>query len=209
MKLQLAIDRFTLEEAENILREVGDFVDIVEVGTPLLLREGVAAIKRFRAINPDIQILADMKIVDGAEYESTMAFNAGADIVTVLAAAEDTTISIARDTAQKYGKSVMVDLIGVMDPRSRAIYADRIGADYLCVHRSTDLVDMNPRNLDRLRTVKDVIRRAKIAVAGCVNNNTICDIVAEKPDVVIVGSYITSSSDRRRAAKFMKKSMDV
>ena len=58
MLLQLAVDCFTLEEAIDIVREVGDLVDIVEAGTPLILREGVRAIQSLRSLSPDLRILA-------------------------------------------------------------------------------------------------------------------------------------------------------
>jgi 3-hexulose-6-phosphate synthase len=208
VKLQLAIDCFTLEAAENIVREVGDLVDIVEAGTPLILREGIAAVEKLKDLCPGKPILADMKIIDGAEYETRLAFDAGADIVTVLAAAEDRTIAIARDTAEKYAKSVMVDLIGVTDVRSRAAEIDGFGVDYLCVHRATDLGAGNAGALEELGSVKDVMCKSEIAVAGGVDVGTIRDIVAEDPDIVIVGSFITGSENRREAARRMREGMN-
>jgi len=42
MKLQLALDG-PLQESLRVLRATQAWVDVVELGTPLLLREGVAA----------------------------------------------------------------------------------------------------------------------------------------------------------------------
>jgi 3-hexulose-6-phosphate synthase len=200
MLLQLAVDCFTLEEAVGIVREVGDLVDIVEAGTPLILREGVRAIEALRSLSPDLRILADMKIVDGAEYESRLAFDAGADIVTVLAAAEDKTIRLVIETASKLGREVMADMIGIRNLGKRAKQIEALGADYLCVHRATDLLSDDSTPPQELREVKLTVRHAKIAVAGGVNARTLGPIVREGPDVVIVGNFITKSSNLRTAA---------
>ena len=50
MRLQLAIDTQTLSEAEALVSRVRDLVDLVEVGTPLMIREGVGAVRRLRAV---------------------------------------------------------------------------------------------------------------------------------------------------------------
>ena len=52
MRLQLAIDTLTLSEAEALVSRVRDLVDLVEVGTPLVIREGVGAVRRLRALFP-------------------------------------------------------------------------------------------------------------------------------------------------------------
>ena len=36
IKLQLALDHFNIQEAKNLLREMGDVIDIVGVGTPFI-----------------------------------------------------------------------------------------------------------------------------------------------------------------------------
>ena len=41
MKLQLAIDRVTLEDAINILEDTQEFIDIVEIGTSLIKDYGI------------------------------------------------------------------------------------------------------------------------------------------------------------------------
>ena len=116
-KLQLALDVVTPEEAEVLLAKVLDLVDIVEVGTPFLLRDGVGALRRLRAAFPGVKLLADMKIMDGGRLEATMGFEAGAKLVTVLAAAEDATLRRVVRAAKEMGGEVMVDLIGVKDLR--------------------------------------------------------------------------------------------
>lgn len=84
MKLQLALDELTLPEALVFIDKVVDDVDIIEVGTPFLIREGVNAIKAIKEKYPHKEVLADAKIMDGGHFESQLLFDAGADYVTVL-----------------------------------------------------------------------------------------------------------------------------
>ena len=52
----------------------------------------------------------------------------------------------------------------------------------------------------KIRTVKSVIKTLKVAVAGGIKPDTIKDIVAEEPDLVIVGG-IANADDPVEAAK--------
>jgi 3-hexulose-6-phosphate synthase len=207
MMLQLAVDCFTMDEAVSIVREAGDLADIVEAGTPLILREGVRVIERLRSISTDLRLLADMKIIDGAEYESMLAFDAGADIVTVLAAAEDETIRLVIETASKLGKEVMADLIGISEVGARAQELENMGVDYVCVHRATDLQPSVAAPAGQLQEVSGALRHTKVAVAGGVNAQTLGPIMAEGPEIVIVGSHITASSSVREAALQIKNQL--
>src|SRR3989442_12778671 len=82
MRLQLAIDTQTLSEAEALVSRVRDLVDVVEVGTPLVIREGVGAVRRLRAVFPDLSLVADRKIVDSCHFEATLGFEAGGTTLT-------------------------------------------------------------------------------------------------------------------------------
>ena len=53
MKLQLALDVLTLQDALSLARAVEDCVDRFEMGTPFLLEYGMEAVRRFRAAFPD------------------------------------------------------------------------------------------------------------------------------------------------------------
>lgn len=72
MKLQLATDELTLPEAMVFMDKVVDDVDIIEVGTPFLIREGVNAIKAIKEKYPHKEVLADAKIMDGGHFESQL-----------------------------------------------------------------------------------------------------------------------------------------
>ena len=138
MKLQLALDCESLAAARAVLEATADLVDIAEVGTPLVLREGTAAVRALKSAFPRVAILADFKIMDAGAEEAAIAFEAGADIVTVLAAAETVTIRRACEVARTAGREVMADLIAVADPARRAAEVAGEGVDYLCCHTAFD-----------------------------------------------------------------------
>jgi 3-hexulose-6-phosphate synthase len=205
--LQLAIDCFTLQEALQIVEETADVIDIVETGTPLILREGIGAVQSLRSRFPSLRIAADMKIIDGADYESRLAFDAGADIVTVLGAAENRTIHLAKRAAEEYGKEVMVDMIGIGGMAERARELDTLGVDFFCVHLVTDLGVPGSNILHELKAVRGAVPHAQIAIAGGINLHILQSISGAKPDIAIVGSSITKSENRREVALTIKNSM--
>ncbi|MDK9853014.1 orotidine 5'-phosphate decarboxylase / HUMPS family protein, partial [Staphylococcus equorum] len=45
MELQLAIDLLNKEEAAKLANKVKDYVDIVEIGTPIVINEGLPAVQ--------------------------------------------------------------------------------------------------------------------------------------------------------------------
>lgn len=115
MKLQLALDELTLPEALVFIDKVVDDVDIIEVGTPFLIREGVNAIKVIKEKYPHKEVLVDAKIMDGGHFESQLLFDAGADYVTVLGVTDLLTIQSCICAAKEAGKQVVVDMICVDD----------------------------------------------------------------------------------------------
>src|SRR5256885_14150678 len=170
MRLQLAIDTQTLSEAEALVSRVRDLVDVVEVGTPLVIREGVGAVRRLRAVFPALTLVADLKIVDGGHFEATLGFEAGARIVTVLAAAADETIRDAVRAGHERGGEVMVDLMGVSDLAGRAAEGDRLGVRWACLHTPGDVqrgdADAERRAVEGVRRLEDGLASAGRAGAG-------------------------------------------
>ena len=208
MLLQLALDTIGMKEAKHLLHEVGDVIDIVEIGTPFIIKEGVSAVRKIKNIFPSLKILADLKIADGGEYESKLAFEAGADIVTVLGFSDDATIKSAVLKAKEYGKAVMVDMISIGDVQTRASELEKLGVDYICVHTASDVKSTKAPPLKELQAVKKVTKRTKIAIAGGIDADSIGNIVKENPEIIIVGSWITKNAERREAALLIKKIMN-
>ena len=104
MKLQLALDLVNIPQAIEVVSQVADHVDVVEIGTPVVINEGLRAVKELKDAFPNVTVLADLKIMDAAGYEVSQAAAAGADIVTILAVAEDESIKGAVAEAKKQNK---------------------------------------------------------------------------------------------------------
>ncbi|MED4262393.1 orotidine 5'-phosphate decarboxylase / HUMPS family protein, partial [Priestia aryabhattai] len=101
MKLQLALDLVNIEGAIELVKEVEEHIDVVEIGTPVVINEGLKAVKEVKAAFPNLTVLADLKIMDAAGYEVSQASAAGADIITILGTAEDESIKGAVEEAKK------------------------------------------------------------------------------------------------------------
>ena len=208
MELQLAIDLLNKEEATKLANKVKDYVDIVEIGTPIVINEGLPAVQHLNDNIEGVKVLADLKIMDAADYEVSQAVKFGADIVTILGVAEDASIKAAVDEAHKHDKQLLVDMIAVQDLEKRAKELDDLGADYIAVHTGYDLQAEGQSPLESLRKVKSVISNSKVAVAGGIKPDTIKDIVAEDPDLIIVGGGIANADDPVEAAKQCKAAIE-
>ena len=200
MKLQLALDSSNSQAAKCILEKVSDLVDIVEVGTPLLMQEGVKVVTEIKNVYPQLEVLADLKIMDAGDIEASIGFDAGADIVTVLGVAHDVTICRAVNQARTLNKQVMVDLIAVGDVRKRIDHIEAIAPAYCCVHTAFDLQAHGMDPLREIQLVQSALKRVKMAVAGGINPEILPDIIAYRPAVVIVGGFITNHPEPRQAA---------
>jgi 3-hexulose-6-phosphate synthase len=204
MKLQLALDMLHIEEALSLLAEIADVVDIVEIGTPLIMKEGIKAVSVIKQAYPQLDVLADLKIVDAGKLEAQIAIDAGADIVTVLGLAHNTTIQQVLGQAHKHGRQVMVDLLAVSDVQARARELEMMNVDYVCVHTAFD-VQSQQNPLQELKQVKQVLKQTKTAVAGGIKPDTLPEIVTFRPDVVVVGGYVVNHKNKRQAALEIKK----
>ncbi|MGM9913474.1 3-hexulose-6-phosphate synthase [Floccifex sp.] len=204
MKLQVALDTLTLDECITLLEETKGSVDIAEVGTPFVIEEGMVPVREFKKRFPEIEVLADAKIMDAGKYEADKCFDAGADIVTVLGVSHDETIKGVVESAKSHGKKVMVDMIAVSDLKQRTIEIDAMGVDYICVHTAFDVQALGQDPLDDLKTVNSVIKNAKSAVAGGVKLKTVDAIVNEGCEIVVVGGAICNAQDRSAYAKEIK-----
>ena len=204
-KLQLALDLITFENALKLVERVADSIDILEAGTPFVIRYGLEAVRRIRAAFPALEILCDGKIMDAGAYETGEMLEAGADYVTVLGATDDQTIVECVREAKRFDGRVVVDMICVDDLAARVAQVENLGAHIIAVHTGIDQQRQGRTPLKDLRVVKAAARTAKVAVAGGITIDTIEDYLKNAPDIVIVGSGILSQPDPVQAAKILSQ----
>ncbi len=164
--LQVALDILELKRALQIAQEsIDGGSDWIEVGTPLIKSEGMQAIRLMRDRFPDTIIVADMKVADTGTLEVEMAAKAGANIVCVLADADDSVIAESVRAASLYGIRIMADLINVADPVPRALKLETMGVDIICAHVGIDQQMMGKSSLNLLADLTGRVH-IPLAVAG-------------------------------------------
>lgn len=208
MKLQLALDS-DFRESLAILTQVRLYIDIAELGTPLIFREGLAVTRRLRQAFPDIALLADLKIIDAGEEEAALAFEAGCDLVTVLGVAHDRTVSGVVIAARRHGKQVMADMMQVGNLVARAQRLLELGCDYLCIHTAYDLQSHQESPLADLRRLRGELPDSPLAAAGGIKLETIDAVAALRPEIVVVGAAITRASNPAQAASRIRERMNA
>ncbi len=199
--VQVALDIVEIGQAIEIAKlAVRGGVEWVEAGTPLIKAAGLEAVRQLRRAFPDKTIVADMKTADVGALEVELAAKAGADVVCVLGAAADATISEAIKAARKRDVKVLVDLLAVPDLRARAKQVESLGADYLGVHVGIDQQKLGIDPIKQFQAVAGSVR-IPIAVAGGITAKTAPELVKRGASIIIVGSAITKAKDVTRTAR--------
>ena len=196
--LQLSLDWMDMDHAIQVVHELYNWLDIIEIGTPMIFDYGLSCINKMKHFFPEKIVLADMKIIDAGKLETEMAIKMGADIITVMGAANNLTIKMAVEAAHKSGREIMVDLLGLDQIERKTIALEEMGVDYICVHTAFDMKAESDRPVEDLERVKRVLRVGKTAIAGGITLNELNTVMSGHPDVVIVGGGILNSNDRKK-----------
>src|SRR5512133_3961285 len=184
--LQVALDLLDLKRALQIAQESLDGgADWVEAGTPLIKSEGMVAVRALRDRFPQATIVADMKVADTGAMEVEMAAKAGADIVCILAEADNAVVADAVRAARLYGIRLMADLINAGDPPARAAELEAMGVDIICAHVGIDQQMTGKDSLDLLGTLAGKVR-IPVAIAGGIDAEGAAEAVRRGAGIVIV-----------------------
>lgn len=140
-KLQLALDMPDLVQALKVSQKAAADIDVIEAGTMLVLEEGMKAVRYLRALFPFHLILADIRIIKAGGKLAAMAFDAGADWVTVMSdASKDTIEAVVNESRKRLGTDVQVEInVGYDD--EKLAYLRSLGIRQLIYHRSSEVVD--------------------------------------------------------------------
>ena len=207
-KLQVAIDLLTTEDALALATKVAPYIDIIELGTPLIKSEGLAVITAMKKAFPDKIVFADFKTADAGELEADMAFKAGADLITILGATGDATIIGAVKAAKAHGKGVVVDTIGVLDRVKRAQEVIALGAEFVELHAG---LDEQAQPGYSIQVLIDEAARAgvPVSIAGGVKLSNIAAVKASGVKVAVAGAAIYGAADPAVAAKELREALDA
>jgi 3-hexulose-6-phosphate synthase/6-phospho-3-hexuloisomerase len=172
--VQLSLDLIDLDEAlSTASTALRAGVDWLEAGTPLLMAEGLRAIRELRARFPQTPIVADLKIMDGGWLEAEMTARAGASMLVVMGQAHAETIELVVKAGRDFGVQVMGDDMAMPDPVAAARYLEDLGCDYIVHHIGFDMRTLRrsrgqhaPTPLDRLREVVQAVSIPVQAVGG-------------------------------------------
>ena len=220
MKLQLTIDHGKRHEVIALVDRLADHVDVVEIGYPQVVTFGLGLIEELRAAHPDLCLCVDAKVFHGGTGVTTRCFEAGANIVTCLSAAPNPVIEKMVAKAKNYGGQIMCDMSApARSLAQRTAEVDALGVDYVAVHTGylpeydydldTHRRWFTPKvqPLDLAKVAKRNLRNAKLALNTGINESNIRDVIALKPEVIMIGRAILDADDRVVAAERFRRYM--
>ncbi|KGP73294.1 3-hexulose-6-phosphate synthase [Pontibacillus yanchengensis] len=203
MNIQLALDRLTKEECIDVVNETREQIDWIEIGTGVIKEYGMNFVRDMKNRFPEKTLVADMKTCDAGKHEAKQAFDAGADITTVMAFATNQTIKDMLKVAQEYGSRVMVDLLGVSDT-NRIMELQAIEVDLVSLHFGKDMQqsgELEDEYFSILKGQEDL----EVAVAGGITVDSLPNVVKHNPDTVIVGSAITKQEHKGKVSEQIRE----
>ena len=208
MKLQLALDTPDLGHELELASKVATHVDLIEAGTPLLIREGIRVVRELRRRHRGRPIVADIKVIDAGEPIAELAFAAGANVVTVLGCASDEVIERVVRSARRYDGQVMADSLSVINVPVRARQLRELGVNSLCLNRRG--IKRPKSREERITQIADLIDQIDlpIYIAGGIDITEL-SFLRELPLAgVIIGAAIAEAPSPLEAAKKMRAILD-
>lgn len=183
--LQIAFN-YDINSVKRILPNIPyDERIIIEAGTPFIKREGAAGIKKIAELWKG-KIVADLKTMDGAIKEVSMAFNAGATAATVLGSATTETIDLFIRACKNLNMISMIDMIGVEEPL-RVLMNLKEPPDVVVIHRGRDEEGtrgkvIKYKHINKIRSKYDVL----ISAAGGVDLKEARSAIFNGANIVVV-----------------------
>lgn len=198
--LQIALDATDLATAVAIASRVEGFVDVIEVGTILAFAEGMNAVRTLRQQHPNHILVCDMKTTDGGAILARMAFEAGANWITVSAAAHPATIAACKQIADEFDGEIQIELYGhwtLDDARSWVA----MGIKQAIYHRSRDAelagVNWSQDDLSQMRALSEL--GIDISVTGGIVPEDICLFAGISARTFIAGRALATETGKSTA----------
>ena len=195
--LQVALDHSDLPSAIKAIKTVGDIVDIIEVGTILILQAGDQAVRCIRAMYPDKTIVADTKCADAGGTVAENVQKAGADWTTVICCA---TIPTMKAAAEKIA-AVQVELYGDWTYAQAQLWL-AVGIRQVIYHQSRDALlageTWGEKDLAKIQKLIDM--GFQVSVTGGLDVDTLKLFKGMAVYTFITGRGITAAQDPAQAA---------
>ena len=205
--VQLSLDLIVLQDAlDTAATALRAGVDWLEIGTPLVIAEGTRGVRELRARYPDVPLVADLKIMDGAYLEVEMMAKAGATMVVVMGQAHEESIELAVKAGHDLGLKIMGDNMGMPDPVDGAKKLEDLGCDYIVHHIGYDMRTVRqqrgqaaPTPLDRLREIVQAVDIPVQAVGGLTIEQA-TDTPKHGAPLVVIGAPLAIDAHAFRTA---------
>ncbi|MCZ2721035.1 3-keto-L-gulonate-6-phosphate decarboxylase UlaD [Marinomonas sp. 15G1-11] len=201
--LQIALDATNIQKAMDSVENIASFVDVIEVGTILAFAEGVGSVSLLRAKYPQHIIVCDMKITDASAILTKMALEAGANWVTVSAAAHIETIRSAYKVAQSYNGEVQIELYGHWTLEDAKSWVN-MGITQAIYHRSRDAelagVTWTDEDLTKMKALSDL--GIELSITGGIVPEDLSLFQNIKVKAFIAGRALASEQGETIAASF-------
>lgn len=204
-KLQIALDSQSLSKALETVREVGDVVDIIEVGTVLCLQDGMEPVRAIRALYPEKTILADTKCADAGKTVAKNCKDAGANWMTVICCATIPTMQ----AANKEIDELQVELYGDWTFDQAKAWKE-IGINQVVYHQSRDALlsgeTWGEKDLTKIKKLVDM--GFEVSVTGGLNVDTLQLFKGIAVACFIAGRGIAEAENPRKAAEDFKNKIN-
>ena len=210
-KLQLALDTLDLPSALGPLQKASPYLDVIEIGTILCLAEGMRAVRIIRSLFPEKILLADVRIAEAGSLISKMAFDAGANWVSVVSGATMTTVEVVAREAQKNKGDVQIELIDGWTMEQAREWRN-LGIEQVITHRSRDSeakgdLTWSERDFNEIRMLAEM--GFKVTVTGGVGLSDIPLFAGVPVYVFIVGRGIYKADHPEIAARSFRNAIEA
>ena len=206
--IQLALDSLDFDQTLSLAQKTAPYIDIFEIGTPCIKRNGIEIVRALRNEYPDKLILVDLKTMDAGAYEAEPFYAAGADICTVLGVSGQATIAGVVKAAAAHGAEAQVDLINVQNKQECAKDAAAVGARIIGVHTGLDAQAAGQTPYADLNAITKLGLDVRVSVAGGINASTVKQVVDSGADIVVVGAAIYGAPCPTEAARNIRRIAD-
>jgi 3-dehydro-L-gulonate-6-phosphate decarboxylase len=159
---------------------------------------------------PEAEILADIRIAEAGKILSTLAFAAGASLVTVVAGASLQTVAQVVSVAALHRGGVQVELADEWYDPARARAWFDLGVRHVIVKRSRDREaagdltwdSQATRRIDELAAIGFTV-----SVTGGISAGSLDELAGHNVGIVIAGRTITTAADPLAAVEELRAAM--